>query len=63
MLQKYESLLDTLQIFEKMYEIMRIVDPISKRVLEVRENELFNWLPYRYHRIEKVRRAVKAACV
>ncbi len=41
MLQKYESLLNTLQIFEKMYEIMRIVDPISKRVLEVRENELF----------------------
>lgn len=40
-MHKQESLLDKLQVFEKMYEIMRIVDPLSKRVLEVKENEFF----------------------
>lgn len=39
-MQEIEVLLDKLQIFEKMYEAMRIVDPIGKRVLELRENKL-----------------------
>jgi diguanylate cyclase (GGDEF)-like protein len=39
-LQELEVLLDKLQIFKKMYQAMRIVDPIGKKVLELRENEL-----------------------
>lgn len=36
----YKSLLEKLQIFEKMYDAIRIVDPLGKRVLEIRENDL-----------------------
>ncbi|RJR06279.1 GGDEF domain-containing protein [Candidatus Parcubacteria bacterium] len=39
-MQELEILLDKLLIFEKMYQAMRIVDPIGKKVLELRENEL-----------------------
>lgn len=39
-MEKYKYLLDKLQIFEKTYEVMRIVDPLAKKVLEMSENEL-----------------------
>lgn len=38
-MQKYEALLDKLKIFEKMYDVMRIVDPFEKRVIQVSEDK------------------------
>ena len=39
-MQELEVLLDKLQTFKKMYQAMRIVDPIEKKVLDFRENKL-----------------------
>lgn len=36
---QYDFLVDKLQVFEKMYEIMRIVDPLGKKVLEISEKD------------------------
>jgi hypothetical protein len=36
-MKEYEALFDQIKIFEKTYDVMRIVDPLKKRVLEVRE--------------------------
>ncbi len=38
-MKEYEALLDKIKIFEKTYDVMRIVDPLKKRVIEVRDNE------------------------
>ncbi len=38
-MKEYEALLDKIKIFEKTYDVMRIVDPLKKRVIEVRGNE------------------------
>lgn len=37
---EWDGLLDKLQIFEKMYQEMRIIDPVTKKVLELTEGEL-----------------------
>lgn len=34
------SLLDTLEVFEKMYDVVRIVDPVRKEVLNLEEQQL-----------------------
>lgn len=39
-LKEFDIMIDKLQLFEKMFETMRIVDPIGKKVLEIKENEL-----------------------
>ncbi len=38
-MQEYEALMDKIKVFEKTYDVMRIVDPLKKRVIEVRGNE------------------------
>lgn len=40
MMGEWEGLLDKLQLFEKMYQAMRIVDPVTKKVLELTSGEL-----------------------
>jgi len=35
MISEWEGLLDKLQIFEKMYQTMRLVDPVAKKVLTI----------------------------
>jgi len=37
-LKEYKPLIDKMQIFEKIYDIMRIVDPVEKTVIESEEN-------------------------
>jgi len=39
-MKEFEAIIDKLMIFEKMYQSMRIVDPIKKKVLEIKENEV-----------------------
>jgi len=39
-MEEFDITLVKLQLFEKMYESMRIVDPVSKKVLEIKENVL-----------------------
>lgn len=39
-MEEYEALLDKMKIFEKTYDVMRIVDPLKKKVLEVRGNKV-----------------------
>ncbi len=36
-MDQWEGLLDKLQVFEKMYHAMRVVDPVSKHVLELKK--------------------------
>jgi len=38
--EEFDLILNKLQLFEKMYQFMRIVDPVSKKVLKMKENEL-----------------------
>ncbi len=37
-LEEYKPLIDKMQIFERIYDIMRIVDPVEKTVIESEEN-------------------------
>lgn len=40
LMKEFEIIVDKLQIFEKIYHAMRIVDPVSKKVLELKESKL-----------------------
>jgi hypothetical protein len=39
-MEELENLLSHLKVFEKMYNAVRVVDPVNKKVLEYVENEL-----------------------
>lgn len=39
-MKEFDIIIDKFQLFEKMYESMRIIDPVSKKVLEIKGNEL-----------------------
>jgi diguanylate cyclase (GGDEF)-like protein len=39
LLKEFDIILDKLQLFDKIYHNMRIVDPIKKKVLEIKEKE------------------------
>lgn len=39
-MNEFDIIIDKLQLFEKIYQSMRIVDPVSKRALELNESEL-----------------------
>jgi hypothetical protein len=36
LMKEFDIIIDKLQLFEKMYERMRIVDPVRKKVLEIK---------------------------
>lgn len=40
MMSEWENILDKLQVFEKMYEVMRIVDPVNKKVQQVKKGQV-----------------------
>ncbi len=40
LMKEFDIIVDKLQLFEKMYERMRIVDPVGKKVLEIKGEEL-----------------------
>lgn len=40
LMKEFEIVVDKLQLFEKMYDTMRIIDPVSKRVLDVKGHKL-----------------------
>lgn len=48
MMDEWEGLLDKLQVFEKMYHAMRVVDPVGKKVQELKEGELCGGEPACY---------------
>ena len=41
-MEELEILMDKLQIFKKMYQSMRIVDPVGKKVLALKDDNLIN---------------------
>ncbi|HZJ57803.1 MAG TPA: GGDEF domain-containing protein [Clostridia bacterium] len=41
-MQELDIVLDKLHIFEKLYDVMRIVDPIRKKVLELKGDQFFD---------------------
>jgi len=38
--KEFETIIDKLQLFDKVYDLMRIIDPVSKKVLEIKGNEV-----------------------
>ena len=40
-MQVFEFILDKLEIFEKMYDVIRLVDPARKKVLDLKGHQLF----------------------
>lgn len=41
LMKEFSSIVDKIQLFDKMYDSMRIVDPIGKKILEIVENEAY----------------------
>lgn len=40
LMNEFKIIVDKLQLFEKMYHSMRIIDPVKKKVLEIKANEV-----------------------